>query len=116
MLHKTDQKSSWENEESASRRHLPVLSPWLFFLFFTVSAIICFLFSFTVLIVSLLHCEHLAIGVHLLEGGGAEQMSIGFDIWESLIMVFVRSALVQDGLSSRYHTNNSNMNHFRHFT
>lgn len=43
-------------------------------------------------------------------------MSIGFDIWESLIMVFVRSALVQDGLSSRYHTNNSNMNHFRHFT
>lgn len=33
-----------------------------------------------------------------------------------MILVFVWSALVQDGLSSRYHMNNNNMNHFRHFT
>lgn len=41
-----------------------VILPGLFFLFLPVSAIMCFLvFPFTVFIVSLLHCEHLAIGV-----------------------------------------------------
>jgi hypothetical protein len=29
-------------------------------------------------------------------------------------MVFVQPALVQDGLSSRYHMSIINMNHFRH--
>lgn len=51
-LHKTDQKVPGRQEESSARRHLP----GLFFLFLPVSAIMCFLFSFTVFIVSLLHC------------------------------------------------------------
>lgn len=47
----------------------------------------CFLFSFTVFLVSLLHCEHLAIGVHFLEWGVADiwwgrlsQMGIGLTL------------------------------------
>lgn len=72
MLHKKDQKSSREKDMSTSRRHLPLLTPGcsFSFLFFSVSAIIGFLFSFTVFLVSLLHCEHLAIGVQALDGGG----------------------------------------------
>lgn len=68
-------KKATGRRKSRARRDVISLffDPWLFFLLLSVSAIICFLFSFTVFIVSLLHCEHLAIGVQALwnwgEGG-----------------------------------------------
>lgn len=87
------EKLPGRKKRSTSRRHLPFLSPLVVFSFPPVSAIIGFLFSFTVFLVSLLHCEHLAIGVQQLlefgEGGGAEQMSIGLTLGIIFYLVFV---------------------------
>lgn len=67
VLHKKDKKSCQERKSL----HRDVIFFFLDHCFFwSLIALICFLFSFTVFLVSLLHCEHLAIGVLLGKGGG----------------------------------------------